>query len=829
MRSAPFRSRTVAGIIALALVLLLAAGAYFRLGYVPGQRSALIDALSRDLTSRADMHRAALERWISDGLEDVTTVAQYPTAERLVEAPARASRRGPAKHLDSILTSFARTQGIARVYVLDETLQVAARSEGSGTTVRGALPVVRRALERDSAGVDLVVGGSGEAVVIFVAPIHGGAGGRSRGAVLFEEDPRDWLFPFLAAPPLSLASAEVVLVRRDGDSATYLAPLRLDPASPLTLKRPLVRTGFSALAALGGGRSFGALEDYRGRSVYASARRLSNAPWGLVVKVDQAEVLGPFDRRIRVQAAAWAAVILAVSAMAVALWWAQRKKMEASINRSLARTALALDQANDVILFLGLDGRIRHVNRRAQEFYGWPAEAMTGRNVLDLLPAQDREAGQRQLAHLVAEGNDVHEAVHLTADGTLVPVEVSSRRVPAPEGEDEIVSLVRDVRERKRAEEALRRSERDLIAAQRIGRVGSYVLDVPAGRWTSSLALDTIFGIGPDYPRTVEGWLSLVHPDDRDMMAAYLRALLANRSLFDKEYRIARADGQVRWVAGRGELVLDAGGEPVQMFGTIQDVTERRLSEEAVRHLAGQLEERVLLRTAELEAANRELEAFSYSVSHDLRAPLRAIDGFTRILHKEYGPRLDDEGRRLLDVVHGSAHRMGKLIDDLLALSKVGRREMRHSRVDMEALARAAWAELEASGDAVGVTLQLDGLARATGDEGLLRQVWANLLGNAVKFSAPKRERRVEVGSREEPRRTVFWVRDNGVGFDTAQAGKLFGVFQRLHPHTDFEGTGIGLALVQRIIQRHGGAVWAEGVPGQGATFSFSLPRKAGA
>ena len=702
-----------------------------------------------------------------------------------------------------------------------------ARSEGSGTTVRGAIGVVRRALRRDSAGVDLVVGSGGEAVVTFVAPIRGAAG-RGRGAVLFEEDPRDWLYPFLAAPPLNVPSAEVALVRRDGDSATYLAPLRLDPAPPLSLKRPLVRAGFSALAALGGGRAFGALEDYRGRPVFASARRLSNAPWGLIVKVDQAEILGPFDRRVRVQAAAWAAVILAVGAMAVALWWAERKRMEASLNRSLARTALALDQANDVILFLGLDGRIRQMNRHAMEFYGWPSEAMTGRNVLDLLPAQDRQAGQRQLAHLVAEGNDVHEAVHLTADGTAVPVEVSSRRVPAPGGEDEIVSLVRDVRERKHAEEALRRSERDLIAAQRIGRVGSYVLDVPTGEWTSSLALDTIFGIGPDYARTVEGWLALVHPDDRDMMAAYYRDLLANRSLFDKEYRISRRDGQVRWVAGRGELVLDAAGEPVQMFGTIQDVTERRLSEEAVRHFAGELEERVQLRTAELEAANRELEAFSYSVSHDLRAPLRAIDGFTRILHKEYGPRLDDEGRRLLDVVHCSAHRMGKLIDDLLSLSRVGRREMHRSRVDMEALARAAWSELEASGDAVGVTLRLDALAPATGDEGLLRQVWANLLGNAVKFSAPKRERRVEIGSREEPHRAVFWVRDTGVGFDPSQAGRLFGVFQRLHPQSDFEGTGIGLALVQRIVQRHGGTVWAEGVPGEGATFSFGLPRKAG-
>jgi light-regulated signal transduction histidine kinase (bacteriophytochrome) len=251
-------------------------------------------------------------------------------------------------------------------------------------------------------------------------------------------------------------------------------------------------------------------------------------------------------------------------------------------------------------------------------------------------------------------------------------------------------------------------------------------------------------------------------------------------------------------------------------------LSQARLHERVRRH-AGELERRVVERTEALEAANKELESFSYSVSHDLRAPLRAVDGFAKILEEDYGARLDEEGRRLLGVVRSSSRHMGQLIDDLLDLSRLGRLALGKRPVDMAGLAREVAQELPRGNAAV----DIGPLPACHSDPRLLRQVWANLIGNALKYSGKRAGAHVEIGGREEPGESVYWVRDNGVGFDMRYVGKLFGVFQRLHGADEFPGTGVGLAIVQRVVARHGGRVWAEGRPGEGACFHFSLPRSA--
>ena len=227
-----------------------------------------------------------------------------------------------------------------------------------------------------------------------------------------------------------------------------------------------------------------------------------------------------------------------------------------------------------------------------------------------------------------------------------------------------------------------------------------------------------------------------------------------------------------------------------------------------------------------MEAANQELESFSYSVSHDLRAPLRAIDGFSRILLKDYADRLDAEGQRFLDIIRANTQNMSQLIDDLLAFSRLGRRQVKLVNVDMEKLVRNLAGELQGTlGDRT-VQWDLKPLPWARADLALIRQVWVNLLGNALKFTRPREAAIIEVGSRSEAGEEVYYIKDNGVGFDMQYAAKLFGVFQRLHRYEEFEGTGVGLALVQRIVQHHGGRVWAEGQVNAGATFFFSLPRR---
>jgi signal transduction histidine kinase len=238
-----------------------------------------------------------------------------------------------------------------------------------------------------------------------------------------------------------------------------------------------------------------------------------------------------------------------------------------------------------------------------------------------------------------------------------------------------------------------------------------------------------------------------------------------------------------------------------------------------------ELELRVRQRTAALEASNREHEAFTYTVSHDLRAPLRAIDGFSGILQKQYGERLDAEGQRLLDVIRKNTRDMGNLIDDLLAFARLDRQQVNPAEVDMTGLARAVYAELKSAVPERDVTFVMKDLPAARSDRALIRLVFANLLSNALKFTRRRADAVIEVGGSAEGNESIYWVKDNGIGFDMRYADKLFGIFERLHDADEFEGTGVGLAIVQRIVLKHGGRVWGEGKVNEGATVYFSLPR----
>ena len=304
-----------------------------------------------------------------------------------------------------------------------------------------------------------------------------------------------------------------------------------------------------------------------------------------------------------------------------------------------------------------------------------------------------------------------------------------------------------------------------------------------------------------------------------------LARVLRGENLHNLEVRIRHIQaGWQRIFNYGGTLVRDTAGQPLLAILTISDITERKQAEAEIRQLNAELEQRVAARTAQLQAANTDLEGFSYSVSHDLRAPLRAIDGFAAILREDYASRLDDEGRRLFQVVSDNAKKMGQLIDDILAFSRAGRFELHLTALDMNALAQQVWQELEPQRAGRIIEFRLGDLPSASGDPAAVRQVWQNLLGNAIKFTRGREPALIEVGGTSEAGETIYHVRDNGAGFDMAYANKLFGMFLRLHGMDEFEGTGVGLAIVKRFIMKHGGRVWAEGKTGEGATFWFSLP-----
>src|SRR5271166_3073209 len=301
-----------------------------------------------------------------------------------------------------------------------------------------------------------------------------------------------------------------------------------------------------------------------------------------------------------------------------------------------------------------------------------------------------------------------------------------------------------------------------------------------------------------------------------------VRAELLRTGRWEGELRKTKADGSRVVVASRWSLRQDEQGRPVAILETNNDITERKRREEEVQSL----NEELAKRSTELESINRELEAFAYSISHDLRAPLRHMAGFTELLQKKASSVLDDKSNRYIAMILDSAKRMGNLIDDLLAFSRIGRTETQKSPVSLAQLVREALVEVRQDAEGRDIAWKIGALPDFYGDRSMLRLVLVNLISNAIKFTRTRPQAEIEIGcANGNAGDLVVFVRDNGVGFDMKYVNKLFGVFQRLHPSEAFEGTGIGLATVQRIIHRHGGKVWAEGGVDSGATFYFSAPR----
>jgi len=601
-----------------------------------------------------------------------------------------------------------------------------------------------------------------------------------------------------------------------------------------------------------------------------------------------------------------------------------------------------------------IDGKI-NTNKAFQQLLGYSKEELEARNWEELTHPDDIFMNQSVQNSIItgSQSSVQFQKRFLHKDGHIVWADVSTVLQRDKNGNPRyFITTIFDITERKHSEEALIESERLLRETQSIARLGSFVWDLDIGLWKSSTILDNIFGIDDNYIRSLKGWADIVHPDWQQIMTNYVtEEVLGKQKRFDKEYQIIRCnDHELRWVHGNAELEFDNNHNPVKLIGTISDITERKLSEEALReseekyrymfannpqpmwiydletlafleinfaaiqhygytrneflsmtlkdirpiedievllkdveqtygsynpgsewrHLKKngelinveifshaitlndrnarhvmiiditekkkaeeeiikfniELEQRVIDRTMQLEIANKELESFSYSISHDLRAPLRHISGFISLFMKNKTSQFTEEELEYLNIVSSSADEMGKLIDALLTFSRLNKTDFQKSRINTLQIIHQGLKLYESDIESRSIEIKTGPLQETYGDYQLIGQVWINLISNAIKYTSKTEKAIIEIGSYTENNETVFFIKDNGAGFKMKYVDNLFGVFQRLHKPRDFEGIGIGLANVNRIVTRHGGRCWAEGEVDKGATFYFSLPNQ---
>ena len=478
---------------------------------------------------------------------------------------------------------------------------------------------------------------------------------------------------------------------------------------------------------------------------------------------------------------------------------------------------------DEIYLFAADSLNFLQVSRGALQNLGYSMREMRQLTAVDIKP----EINAKEFAALLEPLHDgcqervVFETWHQRKDGSRYPVEVRLQ-FAAEEVPPVFIAIILDITERRESAQAVMESERRYHALARIAPVGIFRTDVVGSciytneRWCQIAAMSPEQALG-------EGWSAPLHPDDRERVFAEWSQAVKSRVPFYTECRFQRPDGTLSWLLVQAAAEQDSQGNVIGYVGTITDISEQKNIEDELRIHRNHLEELVSERTRELEAVNGELEAFAYSVSHDLRAPLRAIDGFSHALQEDCADAVGEVGMDYLRRVRTASQRMGELIDDILQLSRVTRGNMEWSDINLGVLATAIVDRRREAEPERQVEVQVMPDMRVAGDRTLLGVVMDNLIGNAWKYTSETDHACIEIGAVEQDGETVYFVKDNGAGFDMRYADKLFGIFQRLHRADEFEGTGIGLATVQRIIQRHNGRVWADAKVGRGATLFFTM------
>jgi PAS domain S-box-containing protein len=508
----------------------------------------------------------------------------------------------------------------------------------------------------------------------------------------------------------------------------------------------------------------------------------------------------------------------------------ERKLVEDALKESEVRFSRITENAQDMIYRMSLpDGRYEYVNSAATKIFGLKPEDFYNKPFLvkDLIHPDWMEYFKNQWELLLKGEMPTHYQYQIiNARGEMRWIHQRNVLVKDSAGKPiAIEGIATDITETKQQEEALRLNEARYRAAQALGHVGNWEYNLETTNFWGSDESKRIYGFDLDSESFTTDEVESCIPE-RESVHTALVDLIERDVPYNLVFDIITKDkGERKTIRSLAVVEKKQDGTPYKVTGLIQDITDRVLVEKQLEGYRLHLEDLVEERTRDLQEANRELESFSYSVSHDLRAPLRAINGFCNYLAEDYMNSLDCEGQRLLNTISENAVTMDTLITDILNLSRISRQELCKSLIDMNKLVQATFISVATDEERQEFEFILSDLPPFLGDGTAMKQVWSNLIGNALKYSAKSAIKRIQVGFQSDDKNTIYYIKDWGIGFNNQYKDKLFGVFQRLHSSADFSGTGVGLAIVERIIRKHDGCVWAEGEVSKGATFYLSFPK----
>jgi PAS domain S-box-containing protein len=801
--------------------------------YYEAERKAGLKQVEASLSAIARLKVDQIQTWRAERMSDARFIFSNREIARDLSGfyyvPSDSLSRGNAWEW---MTSMYKNQHYAAITAIDtggkSVAHVGETQVPLDTTLRAAIR--EAASSRSITFADIGGLGDNRPFLDLVVPLflRIGAASRWTGSVILRIDPAHFLYPVLDAWPLPARTSATILCRVEGDSVVFVN----DPERTIisTPGRHVFRRSFWVPvinSVLTEGTTSGI--DPRGVRVISFTGKVSGSPWFLIVKIDASEAFAPSTERGLLVSALVLVLILATLSFVVMQWRNKEIENLRALRASEDRFRLAVEGAPLPVMIHAVDGEILTVNDAWLASTGYrhsdvPTVDAWIRLAYGVDDRQVRQRVKELFSSESASGTDERE-IRIANGEKRDWVFNSAPLGKLGDGRKTLITMALDVTDRRQAEEALAASN---------ARLNTIIQASPLPIFTMDLEGD-IRDIWNTAAEQLLGWtikelegkvVPVVIGADPVEFVRMRDRLVAQGGFSGYETVRKRKDGSTLPASISASGVRDASGTIREILVILEDVSARKRAESEIRQLNEELEQRVAIRTRQLEYANKELEAFSYSVSHDLRAPLRAIDGFSRILETGYADKVDEEGRKFLGLVRSSVAKMGVLIDDLLDFARTARTEILPVEIDMNALVGSVIGELVEGGNPEESGLRVSALPPAFGDPSMIRQVWVNILSNALKFSKDSHPRRIEVGTTVSEGAMTYFVRDNGVGFDMEYAPKLFGVFQRLHPAAAFEGTGVGLAIVQRIIHRHGGRIRAEGEVGRGATFYFTLPGK---